>query len=270
MSKKFTKKNHSTQWIRLDELTVIWPQAQRRLDHKKSLKIAAELDPDAFGILTVTLRDPKSGGKRHIVDGQNRWNALFNVLGWDGDQCVLCEIIQTTSPKEAARSWLIRNGGRRNPQALDRFKVAVTGEFPDETAVNGILTKMGYHVAADTRDGAFYAVEAALSIYRRHGETILVNSLLTIQEVWGRAPSAVTAVIVQGVTLVLIEHGDKIDRKRLVKRIGQDHTPTNIIGRAKGMRELRRGTMALNVARVLIATYNLGLRHEKRLIEKTA
>lgn len=49
MTKTLSSKEHTMKWLRVGDLTVAWPEAQRDLAEYKAKQIAAAFNPDLFG-----------------------------------------------------------------------------------------------------------------------------------------------------------------------------------------------------------------------------
>lgn len=259
----FEKKDYPVKWIPVGHISTIWAQAQRGLNERKIEEIAANFDPDAFGTLVVTL--PNGNGMYHAVDGQHRAEIVRRL--WGDKENVPCMVVAAKNPAEAADIWLKINDARSKPQPMDRFRVAVTAGHADEVAVDDLIRGLGYRLGMSGEDGTISAVGAAVTVYRKHGAAVLKDALLVIQGTWGKSRDSVHQNILQGYADALAKHGKNIDRKRLVDRVAKQYTPARLIGAAKTAREMFRGTVTSNVSRVLVNTYNHGLRPELRLEE---
>ena len=262
----FSKADHATKWIPVKNISVVWAEAQRGLNEREAKRIAENFDPDAFGVCTVTL--PNGNGIYHCIDGQTRIAAVRMALG--EDQAVPCNVLNTTDVKRAADIFSKMNSGRSKPGAIERFKVAVTAGYEMETAINKLITSLGYHVGTGGDDGTLRAVATCCAIYKRHGLDTLRDTLLIIRSTWGRDAEAVDGVILSGYAEFLAEHGMRVDAKRLIARMQKQYTPGRLLGAAKANKEMFRGSSAENVARILLATYNTGIRNGRLGIAEAA
>lgn len=256
------KKDYPIKWIPVKDLSVVWPEAQRSRREAKVEAIKKKFDPDAFGVIAVTL--PNGKGVYHVIDGQHRTQAVREM--WGDNERVPCMVLNGRTRAEAAHIWSLMNSDRTMPQAIDRFLVAVTAGYDDEVAVNDILTDMGYRVAASGDDGVISAVSSCLKVYRHGGEEALTWALGTIQETWGMARDSVHGGIVRAYADLLDQH-PTVDRKRLVNKVAKEYTPARLIGAARTAREMFKGTVHANIVRILAQTYNHGLRTGARLEE---
>lgn len=255
------KKDRDEKWIPVGELMVKFREAQRDLNERKRDRIADNFDPYAVGRIQVA----RVNGHYHIVDGQHRVAAVQKL--WGDDEMVPCDVIPAESAAEAAELFLKVNDERSPVQAIDRFRIAVEADRDEYVEVNDLLTGLGYNITTGAEDGAFAAVSSAMGVYRKHGTEVLKDALLIIQATWGMNRDSVHTSLVQGFSELVAEYGKVIERGRLVDRVAKEYTPARLIGAAKTAREMFRGTVAANVVRVLVSTYNHGLRTGERLEE---
>lgn len=255
---------HTTKWLPIKDLSVVWTQSQRGLKEKEALRINTEFDPDLFGVITVCL--PNGKGVHHVVDGQTRVAAIR--LWGDEAQQVPCNILKIEEPGRAADVFIRMNTGRVGVQLIERFKCSVVAGYEVETAVNKIIAGLGYRIANDNRDGSLRAVGACVSVYKRHGPVILKDVLMVIQATFGRAHDSVDGGIIQGYSAFLAKYGHEADKHRLIKRVQKRLTPAKLISDGKYLREMFGGNTANSVSLAIVGAYNHGLRHD--LLGETA
>lgn len=261
----FSRQDHTTKWLPIKEISVIWQQSQRNLDERKAKAIADAFDPEVFGVVTVC--QANGAGVYHCIDGQHRVAAVRMALG--ENQAVPCNVISASDPKRAAQIFNVMNGSRSKPQAVDMFKVRVTAGEETEVAVNRTLNALGYRVAISSEDGTIRAVQTCCAVYRRFGVDVLRDAISTIKDTWGRSADAVDGHIINGFAEFLAEHGDKIDRKSLATKMARAYTPGRLIGAAKAGREMFKGRMGETISRLIMKTYDVG-RRQGRLDEPKA
>jgi hypothetical protein len=107
----FVEGAHSTKWIKIKHLSVVWATAQREFNERHASKIAASFDPDLFDDLVVTL--PNGDGIYHVVDGQHRMAAIRSL--WGEEEMVPCRVVTAQDPARAAVIFDKINTGRRLP-----------------------------------------------------------------------------------------------------------------------------------------------------------
>ena len=257
----FDKSVHTTKYIAIRDLSVVWAQAQRPLDTKWSKKIADAFDDELFGELAVTL--PNGNGKYHVIDGQHRVDAYIKAFtSKDGvkpmDDQVPCHVFNAANPVEAAKLFGKLNSMRKRPQPIDLFRVAVTAGTEPEASVHKILKSAGYKVSQAKHDSCIAAVAAPVAVYKTYGGDTLRFLLHIIQRIWGRDPDAVTANMIRGFGAFVAEW-PHADWNRLVDRISKAYTPGRFDGAAKALRDALGGTTADAVKERLRRSYNEGL-----------
>jgi len=252
------KATHTTKWIPVKDISVVWERSQRHYHKKWARKISEEFDPDMFGVLAVC---PAENGTYHSIDGQHR-RAAVEML-WGENEMVPCNVFKADSPERAAQLFDALNTARRPLQPLEIFSVRVTGKLEPELSVHKIVTGLGYKVSASKEDGNIAAVTACVATYKEYGKEGLLGALLLIREIWGKASASVDAPMIRGFAEFLATHGKDIDDKRLVSKVAKIYTPGRLLGAAKSARELFRGSVPKNICRVLVETYNTGLRKDR-------
>lgn len=194
-------------WLAVSDL-VVDPQAQRKFRPEWSAEIAAEFDPDEFGIPLVSLRD----GKHYVIDGQHRIGAL-RVMGWD-DQQVQCWVYEgLTIPKEARR--FLGHNKSKSVRAFDTFQIGVTAELPDERDIDRIVRLQGLKVA-EGLPASVAAVGALRKVYA-HGPAVLGRTLRIIRDAYG--DDGMKGQIIEGVGLLCARYNGELDDERTVKRL---------------------------------------------------
>jgi hypothetical protein len=258
---QLSNSSQHTQWIPLPKISVVWSESQRGLDPRKVKHIAEGFDPDALGAIIVT--KAAEDGTYHCIDGQHRIAAVRTVLG--RDQSVPCIVVDAADPKSAAKLWLIINGDRTKPTAIERFHRGVTAGNKPETEISNLVKSLGWSVSAATSDGTIRAVGACLSVYRRYGYNMIRDVLIIIKKVWGHDANAVDAIIIQGMALFLSVHADAIDKDRLVAQLQKKQTPLRLTGSAHSAKEIRRRGLPDSAAYCITNCYNIGLSDTSRL-----
>lgn len=244
-------------FIPVKNLIIKWPGAQRRLNSDTHAKnIAANFDPDQFGWVEVTLPDDR--GLYHVIDGFNRVQAV-NIL-WGPDEQVPCHIIPTKDPIRAAKICLGFNKGRKPLTPIDIFRLGVTAGDEDKVNINKIVRGLGYRIDATRADATISAVAALVRVYNRYGAITLKNSLELIQATWGLDANAPIGPIIIGYASFLNEFGDKANWGRLKEQVQKTMTPGKLLGSARTLREAERGNLNDAMVRILVNTYNRGLK----------
>ncbi len=250
---------HSTQWIPIKNLSVVWASAQREYNDRWAKKIADAFDPDLFDDLVVTL--PNGDGIYHVVDGQHRRGAVCSIYG--EEEKVPCRIVSAKDPARAAEIFDKINTGRRLPSALEKFRVRVTAGSETEVAINNLVVSLGCRIEMNSTSRSIRAVGSLLSVYRSFGLDALKESLMTIIGTWDDDRGSLEGPLIEGFGSLVAQHRGHMDWARLRERTGKAYTPGRILAHAKADREHLGGRISDGVRRVLIRNYNTGIRSGK-------
>lgn len=251
MTDTLGKTNQPVAWIRVADLVVKWPEAQRKLGEKRAKQIAENFDPDLLGVLCVSAIE---GGKYHINDGQTRATAI-RIWSGDENQRVPCSVIPAGDAKRAAQIFSAMNGMRTKPTAMEIFKTDVTGEVASAVTVNSLVRRAGLRIDDSDADGCIRAVSAVLSIYKQFGEQGLATTLDAIKVVWKLEHAAFDAYIMRGFALFLAQSEIEIDPVRLSKRVIRKFTPGKLLGSAKATKEAFGGNLTRAIAALVKEAY---------------
>lgn len=246
----------TTAWLPLNEL-IVDTTIQRPLDERRVERMAEALDLSLLGVIEVSAR----AQGYHILDGQHRVAALRQA-GFH-TELVECKVHNGLDQAQEARRF---NGLNTftSPRPFDRFKVRVKAQDPVAVGVDRILMEFGWRLMAGDSDGCFSAVVAAERVYTGHGLTEkergpenLRAALGTVTEAWGRKPINANGFIIGGLGLFFGRYGSEVDKPALVKRLAQfPGGADNYIGKARGIRDFRGGTMPRCIAELTTDLYN--------------
>ncbi len=260
-----SKTDQPIKWILTRDISVIWLQSQRPWDsHAETAKnkIVANFDPDAFGVLQVTL--PNGKGMYHCIDGQVRHRSVEEM--WGDGQRVPCQVLNAKDPKRAAELFGLFNTSRSHVSAVHRFNVNVTAGYPDEVGCHKIITRLGYKAALDHEPDSIRAIGTCLAIYKQFGHETLGQALTTIKDTWGAADGAVEGAIIRGYGLFFATYGKQINRVRLIKR-GKKQTPGQLLEDGRNLREMWKMSLGGAVSKALFEGYNRGANKAVRLTD---
>lgn len=255
----FTVSAHSTQWIPVKNLSVVWASAQREYDERWAQKIAGEFDPDLFDDLVVTL--PNGDGIYHVVDGQHRRGAICSLYG--EEEKVPCRIVDAKDPARAAVIFDKINTGRRKLSSLEKFKVRVTAGYETEVAINNLVTSLGCRIEMNNSHRSIRAIASLLNVHNSYGLGVLKETLMTIIATWEGDKGAFEGPLIDGFGAFIGSHRGHLDWKRLREKTGNTYTPGRLLAQAKADKETLGGRIADGVRRVLARNYNAGLRTGK-------
>lgn len=247
----------STTWLPLNQL-VVDSTIQRPLDETRAERMADALDLSLLGIIEVSARP---NGTYHVLDGQHRVAAL-RLAGFHTES-VECKIHNGLDEAAEAARFVGLNTFRA-PRAFDRFKVRVRAGDPVAVGVDRILMEFGWRLMPGATDGCFTAVQAAERVYTGFGTTEkemgpenLRAAIGTVTEAWGRKPANANGHIIAGLGLFFARYGSQVDKPALVKRLAQyPGGADNYLGKARGIRDWRGGTLPRCVAELTTDLYN--------------
>lgn len=245
-------------YIRVNDL-IVDSRYQRPLNQRRVRTIATEFDPDAVGMLYVSIR---SDNTKVILDGQHRKASLV-AMGW-GDQLVPCFAYRNLTLEDEARIFRIMNESRARPTSIDLFRTKIAERDPKALDIQAILGANGLRIGYSTDPGWFRAVSGAQKVYDTAGRDTFRKVIETIHGSWPSYsdPWACSSDMMLGLGLMYAEYESGIDMARLVTRLSVE-TPANLIGKAKSLRASLGGSVPTNVAITLIALYNKGMRSKR-------
>lgn len=201
-------------WVRLGDVRVN-PVAQREFVQSKADQIAANFDPESFGVPVVNLR----AGRSWMIDGQHRAAAMriWCGPGWE-DQHFEADVYEGLTEPQEAEAFLRRNDAMA-VNVYNKFRIAVVAGREDEQAVAGIVFKEGLYITRDqSKEGRIVAVGTLLRIYRTMGDKVLGRTLAIIRDVYGTP--GLTAATLNGLA-VIIHRYDNIDDAEMIRRLSK-------------------------------------------------
>ena len=254
---------HEVTWLPIKDLSIVWAEAQRPLNDAHAQRIADNLDPDMFGVISVT--KPNGKGIYHVIDGQHRLVAVSKKYG--RDERVPCQVFDAVDPARAAQIFDHINSGRRKLQPVELFKVRVTAGNTLQVEVNKIVNKCGYFIGHRNANSV-QCVGALERVYQSYGPVVLEATLRLIRKMWGEEPTAVGAVIVSGIGMLLSEFRH-VDFDRLAQVVSSKYTPNRLLGAARTAKEMSGGLTPVLVRDIIVARYNATVRGDKnKLVTK--
>lgn len=233
--------------LRVDQLMVD-ASVQRSLDQRRVAKMAAEYDGEAVGVLTVSRR---SNGSYHIVDGQHRHAAARAA---EGDRAELaCRVFSDLTPQDEARLFRWLNNTAK-PQAIDHFRIRVVEGDKVAMEIERMITGLGWEINLSSGTHSFAAVAAAERLYKTDAPAVEL-ALATITKAWGYDEA--DGRVFEGLGLIYARHGSAVDLPAFSERLAvYPGGQLAFLGKARGLSDLIRTTIAKAVAEVGIEAYN--------------
>jgi hypothetical protein len=241
----------------------IHPLAQRDVLPSTERRLMATLDLDAIGVLHAVQYDvPGHGCATWVIDGQHRQRVLLaHGLGeWPVD----VKIHLGVTDDAHASALFLKLNDRSSVSPFDKFKNEVIAG--DETAC-GVLKQLrsrGIRVAKEPGDARVRCVMAAKRVYGFDGGIALGCTLDTVVAAWGKTEAALDGKLIEGIGVLYRTYDEAIDQPALAKRLAKfPGGASGLLGRARGFKEVRGGTVPHCVAQVLVDLYNAGRRSGK-------
>lgn len=250
---------HTTKWIPVKNLSVVWANAQRGMNVNKVKRIVEGFDPDLFDDLVVTL--PNGNGIYHVIDGNHRRGAIQEIFG--EEEKVPCRVINAKDPARAAQVFDKINTSRSAPTPVERFLVRVTAGEKAETEINNLVRMLGYSIAPYKSASTIPAVSALMNVYKQYGVEVLKDALMTIKATWVDEPNALNGSIINGYGSLLAEHRGHIDFRRIRELVSKNYTPGQLLGSARYHKEMAKASLPEGVRHTLVSIYNKGIRAGK-------
>ncbi|MGV9725160.1 DUF6551 family protein [Nocardia beijingensis] len=190
------------------------PEAQRTLVERRAQNMANNWVHEAAGTLIVSKR---SDGSHYLVDGQHRWRAM-QLLKIEEAQC---EVHHDLSQTEEAILFLIKNRESSKPNAIDEYKIGLTGKIPLFVDTDEVLKAKSLQVGA-TSTNSIGAVNGILRITETYGPEVLKRTLDVAEEAWGRTAETWDGMLLGGLGTFLGKHGVQVTtNEELAKRLGK-------------------------------------------------
>lgn len=202
-------------------------------------------------------RHKRADGKYVVLDGQHRRAAAL-LVEFNGK--VQCSVREGLTLQEEARLFLDLNNSKM-VSPISKFQVRVIQGDPAAVAINRVLESMGWEVSSSNSDGRFRSVAAIERVYdgvglADRGQIEWVEQvMLTITTAWGGDSKGPQSPIITGIGMMIARYGDAVDFDKLAAEMSK-HTPGQLIGRARGLREAQGGTTAAAMAKVLVGLHN--------------
>lgn len=224
--------------------------------------ITKNFDPAAVGVLTVSARD---NGTYVVLDGQHRLAAM-RAVGWNGHK-ITCRVHKNLSIEQEAALFLQLNDTRK-PTAMEQFTKRVVAGDPTAVAIDKIVNAAGLTVGDGPVDGSLQSIRGIERIYSgdKYTETkangqALADTLRVVTEAWGFRWQVLNGDVITGVGLVVLRYQKKVDLDILTSRLAAfPGGSAGVLGRARGLRDIKGSSIAAAVAAVVVDTYNKGRR----------
>lgn len=230
------------------------PRANRETIPARVRKYEKEMDLDKLGRLAAW-RDNRN---LYVIDGQHRKLAL-EALGL-GDWKVRVDVYEGLTFEDACHLFLGLNDSML-VRPFDKFDKAAKAGYEAEIETQRIVRSAGLEISSQAGDGKIAAVTAAVDIWRMDRGESLARCLQWEAEAWGSIAAALEGNTLRGLGLVAARYNGELDDAALVKKLSKfPGGPAALLGRAKAQKDIKGGTVARNVAGIVVDLYNKGRR----------
>lgn len=229
-------------------------QANRELQPTRVKKLEQTMDLDALGRFAIW----RDGRNMYVIDGQHRKVALesLGLAEWK----VRCDVYEGMSFPEACETFLKLNDGLA-VRPYDKFDKAAKAGYEAEVETKATVERAGLRVSAQVGDGKVACVKAATEVWKLDQGAALERALTWITEAWGTSSASLEGQTLRGLGLVAARYNGELDDPALIKKLAKfAGGPGALQGRAKAQREIKGGTVARNVAEIVVDVYNKGRR----------
>lgn len=236
---------------------------QRKLRISRVKKIVQGFDPSIFGVILVSKR---TNGDYFVLDGQHRIAAL-RLLGKKNpntiNQKVECRVHHGLTLAEEAKMF----GGANDVlivHPFDKFNASVYANDRESVEIKKIVTASQFEISRNK----LCATSSLQKVYRSengNGPSILRRALGIYLKTWGNKASPKGSVI-EGLGLFIKRHGKKIDDGELADKMSAEFGSQNVlIGKGRGVMNADGGTLAMNIAEIILRVWNTRRRPGNRL-----
>lgn len=235
-------------WVPLDQIKVN-PLAQRDLNAARVDHLAANMDLEQIGTLTVNFRD----GSWWCIDGQHRMEALRSCDFHD--EKVQCWAYEGLSSEQEAEVFLKLNN-TLTVAALPKFRAAVHAGRPVESDIDRIVRSVDLVVSNDKIPGAIGAVGTLGRVYHR-GPGVLARSLRIIRDAYG--DGGLEAPVIDGIGHLCARYNGDLNEAEAVEKLSKAHGGVNgLLNKAEVLRRSTGNQKGQCVAAAAVDTINSG------------
>lgn len=248
----------SMRLVRVGDLEVA--AYQRTLQMRRIALYAARFNAAQIGLLEVSDRE----GSLWIVDGQHRVALLIRMFGPD----VLCPAMvhRKWSYVEEAERFGYVNRHRTAVTALDTYKADREAGVLDVLAIDRIMERHHLRVGDVYTEGVVQSATRLRSCYARYGSSMLDSVLDVLNLIWGKEREAYSSDVLGATCWVLHTYAAALDVGALIDVTrSQYYTAKALVARARSRRGEHGGDLSMNLAYLLIESYNAQLPKTRRL-----
>ncbi|RCH70516.1 hypothetical protein DT019_03225 [Streptomyces sp. SDr-06] len=212
--------------------------------------------------LGVPVVSRRASGEQVWLDGQNR-GELLRKAGWPTRK-IECKVFTGLTLQQEAALFLGLNDGRQ-VKAVYKFLGRVTAGEADAVAISAIATSLGWRISDQAGSTSITAVKSLERLF--HGERAqnpamapgraLTLTLRIVTEAWGYKSEAVNGDVLLGIGSIFNRFGEVVELPALIKKLAEFPAgPSGLLGKARGARDFKGGTVAHCVSEIVVRAYN--------------
>jgi len=232
---------------------------QRTLSNSLINSISNNFDSGLVGSLIVSKRDDGF----YVIDGQHRLYALRK----NGVKSVLCTVYFGLTLMQEARLFVMFNGNRKKPTALELFNARIASGDPSAVEINLIVRSCGFTLGKNGGQAinTIIAVKAIEKTYKQLGAIGLNRILNLLKETWNGTVESLDNHMLNGMRVFVSKANNHFTDSDFISRM-KKVDPVVILREAKALGSAFSNDYNLPCAIVLAKYYNHG-RSSKRIPE---
>lgn len=231
-------------------------QREEGLDALRVTKMARAFNPDALGVVIVSVRDD---GAQIVLDGMHRCAAAREAKHKDPLQAILHHGL--TREDEAA--LFLDYNNKKDVSAVSRFRARLVKREPVAVEIATVLAGHGWEITSNNFAGAAHAATAIERAYSKGSGTLKIGTYPEVLDhvfgaltaAWGHDETAAHQHIVEGLAQLFGRFGPAVDIDKLVREM-ENTTPRRLVGQAKALRDAQGGTVPAALAKYLTSMHN--------------
>jgi len=238
---------------------------QRPLDKWFVKKKLGEFDPDAFGVIHVSMR---SNGAYYVIDGNHRVHfALAQGEDWSRQNLPCIVYTGLTVEQEA---YLFRKLNESHQvRAFSRFRAALAAKDPDAVAIYNIVKENGFVIGSGPGQlrcvTSFERIYAGLrAVNAAAGPANLKRTMRVVSSSFGHAAPHPDGSVILGIGMFLERYHERVDEQWLVEKLEKSGW-RQLVGKAFDIRKREGGSTSLALFNAVLTTYNYGRRPKQKL-----
>jgi len=245
---------------------------QQAFRPKHAADIASEYQPALFGVGSVSAR----ADGYYVMDSQHRCAAA--IIAGMGDIPVPFKVWRDLTLEQEAQMFLDLNGKKKNPSAVETFRISFAAGNPATVDIVSILEGFGLTFGFRHSNGSVSAVKALVQIHSgcvrgvsglprfpHPGRVLLIRTLRNLVGSWGRDRNAFDGLMLRSMAAFIVKYGDGFDEKKLQRKLGKNSDPVRATGQIKSIKNFAKTTDVAAGVEFLKSIYNHGVTEASKL-----